>query len=1142
VSDAGTGLFGTYFEKDDLSGSVHNQIDATIDFDWGKSAPTIDPAIGSDNFSVRWSGYLRPQYSEVYTFYARTDDGVRLWVNGQQIIDAWDTTGLENSGTISLGGNVLYDIKMEYKEATDNAYAELRYQSPSTTKQIIPSSRFFSTKMTIANGLHNLVVYENVICATKSTTYGMALTIATAGIASSFIIETRDEYSNARVNGHHNSFGSEYDVYTRVIPDDAATNLAARTVRDPNVAIAAGSANTGQHVITYTATRMGTHNLYSSVGIGQFPSAVYGLQATYYDEVSFTSPAVSQLDDNIDWSTSGSVGPGAVADDGIFSMRWSGLLKTTAAVSGEVTFSAYVSNGDKDERVRLWIDNVRVINEWTSLSGTQPSGTLATFSASQFYDLSMDYKATAGGGSRLALRWLNGATDEIIPSSQMFQAYTITGAPKRLRVNPAVACATTSTLLGMGLTLSTAGTQARFTITSTDAYNNVRGIGGDDFFARAFPQDLSTGMPHNPTIALGGSCTDCPAIVRADIADQGDSTYVATYTPTKRGAYALVESLLTQGGLQATYWDDLASPNAPISAGASGSAILTQDETNIDFSFASGAEPTGLTDEQYQARWIGAVRPSKASLYTFYASMNQKDERVKLWLDNSVVIDQWTSLSGTEASGTFSFGVVNGFYDIAVTYAQTAAPTVTSQFILKWENTASQVTNDDVAKAPVRSDRLYKRYDLADGVQHTGANTDMYVAPGSGCASQSTAYLMATSLSTAGVASTFTILGKDAYSNDRATNTDMAFQVDLYGSGGSPVLAASLTLGAANAVSAAYTTLEAKNYELFVKYNNDNAKNSPFTMTTRPNVICGSTSTAQGSGLTASAASSTSAFTVTARDAWSNAKTKNGEDMASGNNFVVRVVQVGSSGQGPQPERYDPNSGATTTPTGVDRAAQTIHATVGTLADDGKYPFTWTQSGSTSNSYYLHASWAHFGGLMATYYSKAAYTGTIWNMETEATTNRHSTRPAATVNFAHGAATSYTTFAGANVASCLGGNDGMFGIRWSGFVKPTQATEYTYYADVASKYERVKLWVDNALLSMQWTSLAATLVSGTILIPTADDYYDVFIEYAVDGTANSVAGLDFAHQCCAGAKSTVPSSALFTREDISGSPWSVTTS
>lgn len=144
---AGTGLKGEYYDNKDLTNLKLARTDATVNFDWGSGSP--DSSIAADTFSARWTGRVQPLYSQTYTFYTYTDDGVRLWVNNQLIIDKWvDQAPREWSGTIDLTAGQKYDIMMEYYENGGGAVARLSWSSASQAKQIIPQSQLYPPSST----------------------------------------------------------------------------------------------------------------------------------------------------------------------------------------------------------------------------------------------------------------------------------------------------------------------------------------------------------------------------------------------------------------------------------------------------------------------------------------------------------------------------------------------------------------------------------------------------------------------------------------------------------------------------------------------------------------------------------------------------------------------------------------------------------------------------------------------------------------------------------------------------------------------------------------------------------------------------------------------------------------------------------
>jgi hypothetical protein len=136
----GGGVRADYYKGMNFETFVLTRSDPQINFNWGDPGGP-DPSVGNDNFSVRWTGEVEAAFTETYTFYSKTDDGVRLWVDGQLLVDNWvDRSATENSGKIDLIAGNIYSLVMEYYENGGGAVAELRWSSPRTPKQLIPQA------------------------------------------------------------------------------------------------------------------------------------------------------------------------------------------------------------------------------------------------------------------------------------------------------------------------------------------------------------------------------------------------------------------------------------------------------------------------------------------------------------------------------------------------------------------------------------------------------------------------------------------------------------------------------------------------------------------------------------------------------------------------------------------------------------------------------------------------------------------------------------------------------------------------------------------------------------------------------------------------------------------------------------------
>lgn len=105
---------GEYFDNPNLSGSpVRVRYDPAIDFDWGHNKP--DDGLPVDHFSVRWTATMYLEGGR-YQFRTYSDDGVRLWVDGNLLIDQWrNQPATLNIAEIDLSSGE-HNLRVEYYE------------------------------------------------------------------------------------------------------------------------------------------------------------------------------------------------------------------------------------------------------------------------------------------------------------------------------------------------------------------------------------------------------------------------------------------------------------------------------------------------------------------------------------------------------------------------------------------------------------------------------------------------------------------------------------------------------------------------------------------------------------------------------------------------------------------------------------------------------------------------------------------------------------------------------------------------------------------------------------------------------------------------------------------------------------------
>lgn len=126
VSIMAGNFLGQYFNNTSLSGiPALTRADAAVNFSWGNGSP--DPTINADQFSARWTGSFPISSAGNYVFSLTVDDGGRLWVDGNLLIDRWyDQPPTTYTATVALTA-ATHTIKVEYYENAGQASVALAW-------------------------------------------------------------------------------------------------------------------------------------------------------------------------------------------------------------------------------------------------------------------------------------------------------------------------------------------------------------------------------------------------------------------------------------------------------------------------------------------------------------------------------------------------------------------------------------------------------------------------------------------------------------------------------------------------------------------------------------------------------------------------------------------------------------------------------------------------------------------------------------------------------------------------------------------------------------------------------------------------------------------------------------------------------
>lgn len=136
-----TGLLAELFDGVGFDRRVRERRDDLLRWPLPGRGVTADPSLGPEQFSIRWTGWLRAPVPGLYGLEFAADDGVRVWIDGKQVIDAWKSPQVAtHKRNIELTG-IPQEIKIEYFQDRGGAGYDFRWVPPGATEAVrIPPS------------------------------------------------------------------------------------------------------------------------------------------------------------------------------------------------------------------------------------------------------------------------------------------------------------------------------------------------------------------------------------------------------------------------------------------------------------------------------------------------------------------------------------------------------------------------------------------------------------------------------------------------------------------------------------------------------------------------------------------------------------------------------------------------------------------------------------------------------------------------------------------------------------------------------------------------------------------------------------------------------------------------------------------
>jgi hypothetical protein len=613
----------TYYDQNGqqyefFSGSAISRTDANIDFNWFVFSPLA--GIGADDFSVRWEGQLAVPSDGNYTFRVRGDDGIRLYLDGVLLVSDWSNHGPRNrdSNAQALLAGQRYELLVEHYERGGGAVARVSWSGPNTGGfQVIPANALF----TDINPPEVLSAGYGCSADSISLVFDKNLDPVSAQTTSNYFISNGVTISSATLEA-----------------DGRTVTLATSSLVEDSYLITINNvANTSGGVI----------------GSGTTITAgfqINGLNAIYYDQNNttgayFTGFEVERIDATVDFNWGNGPPVSGIGNDR-FSVRWQGAI--IAPTTDDFEFRTR-----SDDGVRLYIDGVLVIENWTNHGPTFDYSPPIPMVAGEEYDVRMEFFENTGGAVA-QLQWQSSSFNwGTVAESQLLGSC---GLP---------------TLESAAFSCSEDSIRVRF----SEAVNAISA------------EDINNYSLDRGVVINSASLDSDGQTVTLQTSNLGPVDYLLTVNAVEDLDGIVIEpnseiiALYQSGGLIATYYDQNGISGAYFTGNT-----LVQIEANIDNDWGSNAPAAGIGADNFSVRWEGNIIAPDDGSYIF---RSRSDDGFRLFLDNTEIIDDWVDDNTEFRSSTPQTLVAGQSYRIVAEFYDTVADAVAQ---LEWSGPGFAMT------------------------------------------------------------------------------------------------------------------------------------------------------------------------------------------------------------------------------------------------------------------------------------------------------------------------------------------------------------------------------------------------------------------------------------------------------------------